>query len=66
MFIRYKREIIGVIIGAIAGWCYWYFVGCSSGSCPISSKPLNNTLYGAVVGFLGAGILKKKPKESGK
>jgi len=66
MFIRYKREIIGVIIGAIAGWCYWYFVGCSSGSCPISSKPLNSTLYGAVVGFLGAGILKKEPKESGK
>ncbi len=48
--IRYKFTFIGVIIGAIAGYAYYYFVGCVSGTCSITSKPLNSTLYGALMG----------------
>jgi hypothetical protein len=43
---------LGVILGAIAGYAYYYFVGCASGTCAITSKPLNSTLYGAVMGGL--------------
>jgi len=43
---------IGVISGAAAGWLYWNYVGCSSGSCSITSKPLNSSLYGAFMGGL--------------
>jgi phage shock protein E len=50
--LKYKWEITGVIIGAIAGWCYWYFVGCTSGTCAITSKPVNSTVYGALMGGL--------------
>lgn len=50
-----KKNVItitGVAIGALAGFLYWKFVGCSSGSCAITSKPINSTMYGAVMGGL--------------
>jgi Family of unknown function (DUF6132) len=42
----------GVLLGAVAGYAYYYFVGCASGTCAITSKPLNSTLYGALMGGL--------------
>ena len=62
MLSKYKLEIAGLIIGSIAGWCYWYFVGCASGTCPITSKPLNSALYGAVMGALLLSLFKKEKK----
>ena len=56
---KYRLELAGLILGAIAGWSYWYFVGCSSGTCPISSKPINSSLYGAITGALALSLLKK-------
>lgn len=55
-----KLTIIGVVIGAIGGYLYYYYVGCASGTCPITSKPLNSTLYGAVMGSLFLNIFKKE------
>jgi Family of unknown function (DUF6132) len=43
---------LGLVIGAVSGYLYWYFVGCASGSCAITSSPVNSTLYGGVMGFL--------------
>ena len=59
-FQKYKRDLIGITLGAVAGFLYWKFVGCSSGTCMITSKPFNSSLYGAVMGFLVAGIFTKK------
>ncbi len=59
---KYQRNLIGIVLGAIAGWMYWYFVGCSSGTCAITSKPTNSTLYGALMGYLVAGMFKKDVK----
>jgi hypothetical protein len=51
-----KRRIIsiaiGIVLGAIGGYAYYYFVGCASGTCAITSKPLNSTLYGMFMGGL--------------
>lgn len=47
-----KLTVIGVLIGAIGGYLYYHYVGCASGTCPITSKPVNSTLYGAVIGSL--------------
>ncbi|MCD6063212.1 MAG: Uncharacterized protein yqhL [Flavipsychrobacter sp.] len=52
LLIKYRLEIAGVIAGAIAGYAYWHYVGCASGSCSITSRPLNSTLYGAMMGSL--------------
>jgi hypothetical protein len=43
---------LGIGIGAISGYLYYYFIGCASDSCAITSRPLNSTLYGSVMGGL--------------
>ncbi|MBK7883902.1 MAG: hypothetical protein IPJ81_08915 [Chitinophagaceae bacterium] len=50
--LKHKLTIIGLIAGAIAGYLYYHFVGCVSGTCAITSKPWNSTLYGAMMGGL--------------
>ena len=47
-----KFVIIGAILGGVGGYLYYHFIGCSSGTCAIISKPLNSSLYGAIVGGL--------------
>ncbi len=56
---KYKLEIAGILAGALAGWCYWYFVGCASGQCLITSRPLNSSVYGAVMGGLLFSMFRK-------
>lgn len=52
-FFKGVRIIVaGVIIGAFGGYLYWRFIGCTSGTCPITSSALNSSLYGAVIGGL--------------
>ncbi len=55
-----KLTLIGLLIGALAGYLYYYFVGCASGTCAITSKPLNSTLYGAMMGALLFNIFQKE------
>lgn len=51
--------LVGILLGSVAGFLYWYFIGCNSGSCAITSSPVNSTLYGALMGFLLVGSFKK-------
>jgi hypothetical protein len=53
---------IGSIVGAIFGYLYCKYVGCSSGSCRITSKPLNSTLYFAIMGGLLFNMFVKNSK----
>ena len=53
--------IVGVIVGATGGYLYYHYVGCASGSCAITSKPINSTVYGAIMGGLLLSLLKKEP-----
>lgn len=55
--------IFGIVIGALAGYLYYQFVGCNSGSCSISSSPINSTLYGAVMGYLLLSLFEKDKKK---
>lgn len=61
-FKKYRLTITGVILGAISGYLYYHFVGCNSETCAITSKPLNSTLYGALIGGLLLNIFKKENK----
>ena len=61
-----KIRILSVIIGGGLGWLYYHFVGCVSGSCPITSNPWTSIIFGgAFIGLLVPDFLKKK-KEHGK
>ncbi|MFN0081870.1 MAG: DUF6132 family protein [Ferruginibacter sp.] len=55
--------IIGAISGAVAGYLYWQQIGCASGTCAVTSKPLNSTVYGAAMGALLFGIFQKQTKK---
>jgi len=57
---KYKLTIIGLMAGAVGGYLYYHFVGCASGTCAITSKPLNSTLYGAMMGGLFGNIFQKE------
>lgn len=52
---------IGIALGAVAGWLYWNYRGCTEG-CAITGHPVNSTLYGALMGGLVAGMFKKEEK----
>lgn len=54
--------IIGVLIGAFGGYLYYYFVGCNSGSCAITSSPTNSVLYGMLMGYLVLSMFEKDKK----
>ena len=41
--------------GALAGLAYYYLVGCSSGSCAITSNPLSSMLYLGLAGLILSG-----------
>lgn len=48
---------IAVLLGAVGGFLYWKFVGCTSGTCKIKSVWYWSTLYGAVFGYLIGDII---------
>ncbi|TVZ14733.1 DUF6132 family protein [Maribacter sp. MAR_2009_72] len=54
---------IGVVIGALSGYLYYVEIGCISGTCAITSKPLNSTLYGGLMGGLLFNIFVKTSKK---
>jgi len=57
-----KLLILGIVLGAVAGFLYWKLAGCNSGTCMITSKWQNSTAYGAVMGGLFLSIFKKEKK----
>lgn len=58
LLLNNKLTVIGAILGAIGGFLYYYFVGCASGTCGITSSPVNSTLYFAVLGGLIMNMIK--------
>ncbi|MCC5934243.1 MAG: hypothetical protein JJU35_08320 [Balneolales bacterium] len=50
--------LAGLLIGGLTGFSYWYFIGCDTGTCAITSNWSTSTLYGLGMGGLGASIVK--------
>jgi hypothetical protein len=48
------------VVGAITGFFYWKFIGCSTGTCYIQSNPVKMTLYSELMGGLILNIFKPK------
>ena len=54
------KKILFLAGGGLAGFAYYYFIGCNSGACPITSSPVISTLYGAFIGGILSIDQKKK------
>lgn len=46
------KFIAGAVVGAGLGFAYYKFIGCSTGTCPLTSNPWISSIYGAVMGAL--------------
>jgi len=53
----------GILLGALGGYAYWYFIGCNTGSCPITSIWYHSTAYGAFMGGLLGNIVTPVSKK---
>jgi len=49
---RYIKMLSGLGGGALLGFLYYYYIGCASGSCAITSNPYISTAYGALMGLV--------------
>lgn len=54
----WQKRGIASVVGGIAGYAYFYYVGCISGTCAITSNPYISTGYGMLIAVL----LIDKPK----
>ncbi len=57
---KHWLRIVGVVVGVIGGYLYYHFVGCVSGTCPITSNPYRMMIYGAILGFLVFDLFRKE------
>lgn len=59
---KYFRLVLFSFLGFIAGYAYYYFIGCYNGSCPITSKWYTSSLYGMLIGFIAGFPTKRDVK----
>ena len=52
-----RISFIFLILGGLSGFLYWRFVGCSTGTCPITSHWYAMSLYGMLMGWLIGDLL---------
>ena len=46
------RVLIGAVVGAGLGFGWYKLVGCSTGTCPLTSNPFISTIFGGVIGAM--------------
>ena len=60
---RIFRFSMFIALGGIGGFAYYYFIGCQTGTCPITRNPYISTSYGALIGFVLSFDSRKKKKQ---
>ena len=48
------KTLIGAAVGAAFGYAMYRFVGCKTGTCPITASPWTSMLVWGIVGAIGA------------
>ncbi len=57
------KRVLPVVLGIVAGYAYYYFIGCNNGNCLIQSNPYFSMIYGGLIGTIFAIPTRKKVKE---
>ncbi len=58
------KRVLPVAVGSLLGYAYYYFIGCNTGTCPITSNPFISTFYGGLLGGIFAWPSKSKKEVS--
>ena len=61
---KLRKYILGAIVGGVLGYSFYYFIGCNTGTCSITSNWHISTLYGVVAGLIFVMPGKKKKSDS--
>lgn len=56
------KTIIGMLAGGGLGFASYWFIGCSTGACALTSNPYLSTGWGAALGALFVGSIKSTNK----
>ena len=56
---RYWKTALFAVVGAGVGFAYWNFIGCSTGTCPLTANWTSSTLMGGLVGLIAAPAWKQ-------
>ncbi len=51
------------LVGVLAGYAYFHFIGCRTGSCAITSNPYMSMAWGGILGYLLPDFFVKKDKD---
>jgi len=57
---KWLRPAMFALGGALAGILYYHFIGCTAGSCPITSNPVSSMIYMGLIGWLLSGVFGKE------
>jgi len=57
--------VVLTIAGITAGFLYWRFIGCTKGSCPITSHWHTSSIIGGILGYLSGSIISDFRKKAG-
>lgn len=57
---KHWLRIVGVLVGGLIGYFYYHYVGCETGTCPITSNPYKMIVIGALLGFLFFDLFSSK------
>ncbi len=64
MNLHWLKLAVFVALGALGGFAYYAFIGCTSGTCPITSNPFISTGYGALIGAVLGWERKQKSSQA--
>ena len=56
---KWLKPVLFTADGALVGLAYYYFVGCPTGACPLTSNPFITMAYMGFIGWLLSGIIGK-------
>lgn len=48
---EFIKTLVAMAVGGVAGFLYYHFIGCSSGSCAITSNPYASVAFGGFFGY---------------
>lgn len=56
------RPLLFTLGGVAAGFLYYRYVGCVTGSCSITASPVNAMVYMGLMGLVLSGLFGKERK----